>query len=68
MVFNLTEDSLERVWYRHYYEIEADTIEEAIELIKSGEACSWDSKFLEFADGEPEYREIMDNDKIIYKG
>lgn len=68
MVFDLTEDCLERVWYRRYYEIEADTIEEAIELIKSGEAYSWDSKFLEFANGEPEYREIMDNNKIIYKG
>lgn len=68
MVFNLIEDSLEKVWYRRYYEIEADTIEEAIKLIKSGEANSWDSEFLEYGDGEPEYREIMDNGKIIYKG
>jgi len=67
VVFNLTEDSLERVWYRRYYEIEADTIEEAIELIKSGEAYSWDSKFLGFADGKPEYREIMESGKIIYE-
>ena len=68
MKFELYEDCLEKVWYRRYYDIEADNIEEAVKLIRDNQVFSNDSKLLEFESGEPEYREIMYNDEILYKG
>lgn len=35
--FNLYEDVLSRTWNRYYYEVEAETLEEAIEKVKDGE-------------------------------
>lgn len=36
--FNLYEDILSRTWNRYYYEVEAETLEEAIEKVKDGVA------------------------------
>lgn len=37
--FNLYEDILSRTWNRYYYEVEAETLEEAIEKVKDGEVA-----------------------------
>lgn len=44
--FNLYEDVLSRTWNRYYYEVEADTLEEAIEKVKDGEVDCYDSEQL----------------------
>lgn len=44
--FNLYEDVLSRTWNRYYYEVEAETLEEAIEKVKDGEVDCYDSEQL----------------------
>lgn len=44
--FNLYEDILSRTWNRYYYEVEAETLEEAIEKVKDGEVDCYDSEQL----------------------
>ena len=45
-VFNLKVDSLYQQWWRDYYEVEAETQEEAIQLILDEEVDAVDSELL----------------------
>ena len=72
--FNLYEDVLSRTWNRYYYEVEADTLEEAIEKVKDGEVDCYDSEQLYEStdDLAPEEnngsatREIYHEDEVVW--
>ena len=77
--FNLYEDVLS--WNRYYYEVEAETLEEAIEKVKDGEVDCYDSEQLYEStdDLAPEenngsatreiYHEVVwDNAKLVNRG
>lgn len=69
MKYNLYKDSLMKVWVRDYYEIEAESLEEAIDQINDGSADYVDSEVLwdDFQDtvdiSENEYKPT----EIIYE-
>lgn len=80
MKYNLYKDSLMKVWVRDHYEIEAESLEEAINQINDGSADYVDSEVLwdDFQDtvdiSENEYKptEIIyekddEDDKIIWE-
>lgn len=72
--FNLYEDILSRTWNRYYYEVEAETLEEAIEKVKDGEVDCYDSEQLYEStdDLAPEEnngsatREIYHEDEVVW--
>lgn len=72
--FNLYEDVLSRTWNRYYYEVEAETLEEAIEKVKDGEVDCYDSEQLYEStdDLAPEEnngsatREIYHEDEVVW--
>ena len=67
-IFNLKVDSLYQQWWRDYYEVEAETIEEAIQLILNEEADVVDSELIiESISQIPLKMEIMDEQgEILY--
>lgn len=80
MKYNLYKDSLMKVWVRDHYEIEAESLKEAIDQINDGYADYVDSEVLwdDFQDtvdiSENEYKptEIIyekddEDDKIIWE-
>lgn len=79
--FNLYEDILSRTWNRYYYEVEAETLEEAIEKVKDGEVDCYDSEQLYEStdDLAPEenngsatreiyHEDVWDNAKLVNRG
>lgn len=67
-IFNLKVDSLYQQWWRDYYEVEAETKEEAIQLILNEEADVVDSELIiESISQIPLKMEIMDEQgEILY--
>ena len=67
-IFNLKVDSLYKQWWRDYYEVEAETQEEAMQLILDEEVDSVDSELLvESISQIPLKMEIMDEQgEILY--
>lgn len=67
-VFNLKVDSLYQQWWRDYYEVEAETQEEAVQLILDKEVDAVDSELLiESISQIPLKMEIMDEQgEILY--
>lgn len=67
-VFNLKVDSLYQQWWRDYYEVEAETVEEAVQLILDEEVNAIDSELLiESINQIPLKMEIMDEQgEILY--
>jgi hypothetical protein len=66
-IFKLKKDSLYENWWRDYYEIEADSIEEAVEIILSGEVDPYDTESMVDLQMEPTEIEILDEtDNIVY--
>ena len=66
-VFKLKKDELVHQWYRDYYEVEADTIEEAVEMIKNYEVDPYDTEPLFGFEQEPLETEITDYEgNILY--
>lgn len=51
-IFKLKKDELIQQWYRDYYEIEADTLEEALEILLDGDEDPYDS--MPLVDGIPD--------------
>ena len=66
--FNLKVDSLYKQWWRDYYEVEAETREEAVQLILDEEVDAVDSELLiESISQIPLKMEIMDEQgEILY--
>ena len=80
MKYNLYKDSLMKVWVRDHYEIEAESLEEAINQINDGSADYVDSEVLwddfqdtvdisenEYKPTEIIYKEDDEDDKIIWE-
>ena len=80
MKYNLYKDSLMKVWVRDHYEIEAESLEEAINQINDGSADYIDSEVLwddfqdtvdisenEYKPTEIIYEEDDEDDKLIWK-
>lgn len=67
-VFNLKVDSLYKQWWRDYYKVEAETREEAVQLILDEEVDAVDSELLiESISQIPLKMEIMDEQgEILY--
>ena len=67
-VFNLKVDSLYQQWWRDYYEVEAETKEEAVQMILNEEVDYEDSELLiECSKQIPLKMEIMDEQgEILY--
>lgn len=64
--FYLYEETYCKTWYKYYYSIEANSEEEAIELIKNEEVDAYDSEMIdvEYSD---DYQEIFNEDgKLLY--
>jgi len=68
-IFKLKKDELYNQWYRGYYEIEAETLEEAIQMIKDCEVDPYDSEPIYEFCPEPIETEILDwKGNILYDG
>ena len=66
-IFKLKKDEKIETWWRDYYEIEADSLEEAIEIILSGEVDPYDTESMVDLQMEPTETEILDEDcNIVY--
>lgn len=64
-IFKLKKDELIKTWYRSHYEIEADTIEEAVNKID--EVDPYDSELLDLFEQDPLKIQILNEDgKILY--
>jgi hypothetical protein len=61
-IFKLKKDSLYENWWRDYYEIEANSLEEAINIVLSGEVEPYDTENLIDALAEPVKIEILDEE------
>ena len=66
-VFKLKKDEKVEAWWREYYEIESDTIEEAVQAILDGDIDPYDSKFMPEFGIDPLQVIIEDyNENILY--
>lgn len=66
-IFKLHKDSLWEQWYRDYYEVEAETIKEAVQMIKDYDVDPYDSEPLYDFEQEPLKEEIVDQEgNILY--
>jgi hypothetical protein len=59
-IFKLKKDEKIETWWRDYYEIEADSIEEAVEIILSGEVDPYDTESMVDLQMKPTEIEILD--------
>lgn len=68
-IFKLKKDELIQTWYRDYYEIEAETLEEAKQMILDYDVDPYDSEPLFEFEQEPLKTEILTEDgEVIYYG
>ena len=66
-IFKLKKDELIEQWYRDYYEIEADTLEEALEILLDGDVDPYDSEPLIPGIPDPLEMEVLDEKgNVIY--
>lgn len=66
-IFKLHKDSLWEQWYRDYYEVEAETLEEAVQMIKDYDVDPYDSEPMYDFEQEPLEQEIIDQEgNILY--
>ena len=65
-IFKLYVDSLYPAWYRDYYTVEAETEEEAVQMIKNYEVEPDESEPLYEFEQEAVCTEIYNGDKLIY--
>lgn len=60
-IFKLIKDECFDTWWRSQYEIQAETLEEAVELVKDGEIDPYDSEMLPDLMQAPTSVEIFDD-------
>ena len=66
-IFKLHKNSLWEQWYRDYYEVEAETIEEAVQMVKDYDIDPYDSEPLYGFEQEPLEEKIVDQEgNILY--
>lgn len=67
-IFKLKKDELYNQWHRDYYEIEAETLEEAVQMIKDCEVDPYDSVPIYDYGQVPIETEILDwEGNILYE-
>lgn len=66
-IFKLKKNEKIETWWREYYEIKADSIEEAVKIILSGEVYPYDVEPMVNLQMEPTETEILDETgNIVY--
>lgn len=66
-IFKLKKDELIEQWWRDYYEIEANTLEEALEILLDGDVDPYDSMPLVDGIPDPLEMEVLDEEgNVIY--
>ena len=66
-IFKLHKNSLWEQWYRDYYEVEAETIEEAVQMINDYDVDPYDSEPLYGFEQIPLEEKIIDQEgNILY--
>lgn len=66
-IFKLKKDEKISTWWRDYYEIEAETIEEAVAIILEGEVDPYYTEAMVDLQMEPTETEILDETgNIVY--
>lgn len=66
-IFNLKKDELCHQWYRNYYTVEANTLNEAVNKILDDEIEAYDYEPIIECDQKPISFEIVDEfDNVIY--
>ena len=66
-IFKLQKEEKFATWWRDYYEIEADSIEEAVEIVLSGEVDPYDTEAIADLLSEPIETIIIDSEEnIVY--
>lgn len=68
MTFKLFKDLLIPQWYRDYYEVQAESLEEAIDKVRDDSVFPYDSKLLELYNQNPIKLEILnENEDVLYE-
>lgn len=68
LTFKLFKDLLIPQWYRDYYEIQAESLEEAIDIVKYNKEIPHHSELLEIYSQEPIKIEILNDDEdVLYE-
>lgn len=66
-IFKLKKDEKISTWWRDYYEIEAESVEEAVAIILEGEVDPYDTEAMVDLQVEPTEIEILDETgNIVY--
>jgi hypothetical protein len=66
-IFKLKKDEKISTWWRDYYEIEAESVEEAVAIILEGEVDPYDTEAMVDLQMEPTETEILDETgNIVY--
>lgn len=66
-IFKLKKDEKISTWWRDYYEIEAESVEEAVAIILEGEVDPYDTEAMVDLQMEPTETEILDETgDIVY--
>lgn len=67
-IFHLTKEEKLATWWKDWYEIQADTLEQAIEIVKSGEVDPYDVESFVDLQAEPTAVEIYDSEgNLVYE-
>jgi len=61
-IFKLIKDDCFESWWRSHYEVQAETLEEAVELVKNDEVDPYDTEMLPDLMQTPIQVEIFDED------
>lgn len=65
--FRLIKDELIPTWHRHKYEVEAETVEEAIQKILDDEVDPYELEFIDDNNGLQALEIIDYNDNVLYR-
>lgn len=67
-IFRLTKEEKLETWWKDWYEIQADTLEQAVEIVKSGEVDPYDVESFVDLQAEPIAVEIYDSEgNLVYE-
>lgn len=64
-IYKLKCDRMYNTWWRDHYEIQADSIDEAINIILEGDVEPYDTESIPDLNAEPVGTEILDSDGTV---
>lgn len=65
-VFKILRDELYETWWRDYFEVEAKTLEEAIQLVREGDVEAYDTETIPNLDQDPVEVEYLYEGEVVY--